>query len=30
MKTIAYVRVSTDGQDVENMRLEILKLGPTI
>jgi len=26
MKTIAYVRVSTDGQDVENQRLEILKL----
>lgn len=26
MKTVAYVRVSTDGQDVENQRLEILKL----
>jgi len=26
MKTIAYMRVSTDGQDVENQRLEILKL----
>jgi DNA invertase Pin-like site-specific DNA recombinase len=26
MKTIAYVRVSTDVQDVENQRLEILKL----
>lgn len=26
MQTIAYIRVSTDGQDVENQRLEILKL----
>jgi DNA invertase Pin-like site-specific DNA recombinase len=26
MKTIAYVRVSTNSQDVENQRLEILKL----
>ncbi|MCK9521222.1 MAG: recombinase family protein [Syntrophales bacterium] len=26
MRTIAYVRVSTDRQDVENQRLEILKL----
>ena len=26
MKTVAYVRVSTDNQDVENQRLEILKL----
>lgn len=26
MKTIAYIRVSSDSQDVENQRLEILKL----
>jgi len=29
MKTLAYVRVSTDRQDVENQRLEILQLANT-
>jgi len=26
MKTLAYIRISTDGQDVENQKLEILQL----